>query len=151
MNSWYLLSCKIGYKSTVQRIESLGIEVFRPTLMKVTPRKDCHGVRTSEQPLFPSYLFVRFDINKVHTTSVSKVPGAVAFVRFGGTPCIIPEKIIQALRCSPHLSRDRQDSTLDCQNIHPLIQEEVNRIAGMPAGELRELAFATLMQTVNQS
>jgi transcriptional antiterminator RfaH len=150
MKCWYLLYCKVGYKSTAQRIESLGVEVFRPTIVKISPRKDCHAVRHSEQALFPSYLFLCFDINKVHTSSVSKVPGAVSFVRFGNLPCTIPEKIVHALKCSPRLSRDRQDHSVDCRNIHPQLLSVVDRIADMPASEAREIALISLMDAVNR-
>ncbi len=44
------------------------------------------GKRTSvSEPLFPNYLFVEFDPEVIHTTTINATRGGVShFVRFGG-------------------------------------------------------------------
>lgn len=145
MNPWYLLYCKTGYKSTAQRIESLGVKVLQPMAEKVVPRKDCRSVRHVLHTLFPSYLFLSFDINKVHTTTVTSVPGAVTFVRFGSTPCIVPPDVIQALKCQPYLAYNQDDASVDCCNVHPALMDSIQHIVAIPDKCIRETALMNLI------
>lgn len=52
MYKWYVLYCN---SQDIQRIsrrtEDLGVEVFCPRYIKVTPRTDCRAVRQEEKPL----------------------------------------------------------------------------------------------------
>ena len=49
------------------------------------------------EPLFPNYLFVEFDPERIHTT-ISATRGVSHFVRFGALPSVIPSKVIDELR-----------------------------------------------------
>lgn len=151
MNPWYLLYCKTGYKTTTQRIESLGVKVLQPMADKVIPRKDCHAVRHVQQALFPSYLFLSFDINKVHTTAVTDVPGAVTFVRFGSTPCVVPPAVIRALKCQPYLACNPEDNSVDCCNVSPGLMGAIERIALIPDRCIRETALINLISELKNT
>ncbi|HHH7926671.1 TPA: transcription termination/antitermination NusG family protein [Escherichia coli] len=101
MYKWYVLYCN---SQDIQRIsrraEELGVEIFCPRYIKVTPRTDCRAVRQEEKPLFPSYLFLRFDVNVVHTSTITSIPGAHGFVSFGAAPCTVSESVITAIECA---------------------------------------------------
>ena len=42
------------------------------------------------EPLFPNYLFIEFDPEVIHTTTISATRGVNNFVRFGALPAIVP-------------------------------------------------------------
>jgi transcriptional antiterminator RfaH len=52
----------------------LNIESFVPTEVKISRRRDCNGCRTTEKPLFPGYIFLRFDPEEIHTTTFTEIP-----------------------------------------------------------------------------
>ncbi len=43
------------------------------------------------EPLFPNYLFVEFDPEVIHTTTISATRGVSHFVRFGTSPRRFPQ------------------------------------------------------------
>lgn len=71
-----------------------GIEVYCP-LNKVR-RKWSDRIKTVEEPLFKSYLFVK--INDEDRTEVRMTNGVVNFVYWDGKPAIIKEKEIQTIK-----------------------------------------------------
>ncbi|HHV8121244.1 TPA: transcription termination/antitermination NusG family protein [Salmonella enterica] len=88
MYEWYVLYCNNqDVERITRRVEGLDVEVFCPRYIKVTPRKDCRAVRQEEKVLFPNYLFLCFDVNVTHTSTITSIPGAHGFVSFGSTPC----------------------------------------------------------------
>lgn len=86
MKRWYLLYCKRGEQLRAkQHLENQGVECFYPTIMV---EKILRGKRQKKsEPLFPSYIFVRFDFELGPTfTTVRSTRGVVDFVRFGAQP-----------------------------------------------------------------
>lgn len=60
--------------------------------------KMVRGKRTSvSEPLFPNYLFVEFDPEVIHTTTINATRGVSHFVRFGAHPAIVPSSVIHQL------------------------------------------------------
>ena len=56
------------------------------------------GKRTTvSEPLFPNYLFVEFDPEVIHTTTISATRGVSHFVRFGAHPATVPSTVIHQL------------------------------------------------------
>lgn len=51
-----------------------------------------------EVPLFPSYLFLRYDIESPESTSLRSIPGLNGLVNFDGVPPSIPDAVIDSLR-----------------------------------------------------
>ncbi|WP_312771008.1 transcription/translation regulatory transformer protein RfaH, partial [Enterobacter soli] len=47
--------------------------------------------------LFPNYLFVEFDPEVIHTTTISATRGVSHFVRFGAHPATVPSTVIHQL------------------------------------------------------
>ncbi len=86
MKRWYLLYCKRGEQVRAkQHLENQGVECFYPT---VEVEKILRGKRQKvEEPLFPCYVFARFDYEQGPTfTTVRSTRGVVDFVRFGAQP-----------------------------------------------------------------
>lgn len=96
MQAWYLLYCKRGQLQRAQEhLERQAVNCLTPM---ITLEKMVRGKRTSVyEPLFPNYLFVEFDPEVIHTTTISSTRGVSHFVRFGASPTIVPESVIQEL------------------------------------------------------
>ncbi len=65
----------------------------------VTLEKIIRGKRAAiNEPLFPNYLFIEFDPERIHTTTISATRGVSHFVRFGNLPVTIATEVIDELR-----------------------------------------------------
>lgn len=86
MKRWYLLYCKRGdQKRAQQHLENQGVECFYPQIEveKVVRGKE----KQVKEPLFPSYIFVRFDYEQGPSfTTVRSTRGVVDFIKFGTRP-----------------------------------------------------------------
>jgi transcriptional antiterminator NusG len=86
----------VRVKSNQEKVTSLGLaskgyEVFLPEYMR-----SAQSGATRADPLFPGYLFCRFDVNR--RLPVLTVPGVVHIVGIGKTPSPISEDEIGSLR-----------------------------------------------------
>lgn len=48
--------------------------------------------------MFPNYLFIQFDPEVIHTTTINSTRGVNAFVRFGRYPVTVPQEVIDTLQ-----------------------------------------------------
>ncbi|MBT0727597.1 transcription/translation regulatory transformer protein RfaH [Rosenbergiella australiborealis] len=100
MADWYLLYCKRGQLTRAkEHLERQQVICFVPMIetekvIRAKATKVC-------EPLFPNYLFLQFDPNVIHTTTISATRGVSHFVRFGSTPARVPEQVITQLRSCP--------------------------------------------------
>lgn len=98
MKRWYLIYCKRGEQVRAkQHLENQGVECFYPT---VEVEKILRGKRQKvEEPLFPCYVFARFDYEQgPNFTSVRSTRGVVDFVRFGAKPKEVQGDLIFELK-----------------------------------------------------
>ncbi|USD64565.1 transcription/translation regulatory transformer protein RfaH [Vibrio sp. SCSIO 43136] len=98
MKSWYLLYCKRGEQARAKaHLENQGVECFYPEIeVEKILRKKKQLVR---EPLFPSYIFVRFDYEVGPTfTTIRSTRGVVDFVRLGAHPKEVEGDLIYSLR-----------------------------------------------------
>ncbi|RLM19772.1 transcriptional activator RfaH [Brenneria alni] len=100
MESWYLLYCKRGQLLRAKgHLERQDVTCLSPM---ITLDKIVRGKRTEVcEPLFPNYLFVEFDPERIHTTTISATRGVSNFVRFGNLPAVIPQQVIDDLSLHP--------------------------------------------------
>lgn len=95
MINWYLVYTKPKNEDIVSRkfIEA-GFEVLNPKLKerKVYRRK----LQDITSPLFPCYLFVRFDAMKDYRL-IKYTRGVRSIVGLSGNPTIVPEEIISSI------------------------------------------------------
>lgn len=96
MQAWYLLYCKRGQLQRAQEhLERQSVNCLTPV---ITLEKMQRGKRTTvSEPLFPNYLFVEFDPEVIHTTTISATRGVSHFVRFGAHPATVPSTVIHQL------------------------------------------------------
>lgn len=94
--NWYLLYTKPKREGFVEdALRRIAIEVYNP---KRVSKKKANGNKGDFfAPLFPCYVFVRFDVQKFfhmikYTRGVKKIVG------FDGSPSPVPEEIIYTIR-----------------------------------------------------
>lgn len=96
MQSWYLLYCKRGQLQRAQ--EHLQRQAVTCLTPMITLEKIVRGKRTTvSEPLFPNYLFIEFDPEVIHTTTINATRGVSHFVRFGAQPATVPVTVIDQL------------------------------------------------------
>lgn len=150
MKCWYLLYCKSGFKNTIRRLNQLGVEVYQPTMINVQLRTDCHSVRFRERPLFKNYLFLSFDVNQLHTSTICQVPGAIGFVRFGSEPCVVSPDVITAIECAKAKTLNNDDGSLDCINVHPALLVRIQEIINIKSSDERMVEFTNLLSFITE-
>ena len=75
-----------------EHLKSAGLEVFLPCGHTRTPR---HGHQ--DAPLFPGYLFLRYDLDAQGWAPLNRVPQVVGLVAFGGEAPPVPDEVIDEL------------------------------------------------------
>lgn len=97
MESWYLLYCKRGQLLRAkEHLERQAVHCLSPM---IALEKTVRGKPTQvNEPLFPNYLFIEFDPESIHTTTISATRGVSHFVRFGNQPATVPLDVIVALQ-----------------------------------------------------
>ena len=92
---WYALYVRPRFEKIVHaQLENKGYEVFLPTYR--SPRSWSDRVKSLSLPLFPGYVFCRFDIHA--RLPVLVTPGVHYVVGPGKTPLAVEEAEISALR-----------------------------------------------------
>ncbi|HHH1718834.1 TPA: transcription/translation regulatory transformer protein RfaH [Yersinia enterocolitica] len=97
MKHWHLLYCKRGQLLRAkEHLERQEVNCWTPI---VTIEKIMRGKRIeTTEVLFPNYLFVEFDLEHIHTTTISATRGVSHFVRFGVQPAVIPAIVISEMQ-----------------------------------------------------
>ncbi len=98
MKRWYLVYCKRGEQARAKmHLENQNVECFYPQIEveKVLRKKK----QVVKEPLFPSYVFVRFDYEVGPSfTTVRSTRGITDFIRFGAYPQEIEGDLILELK-----------------------------------------------------
>jgi len=153
MESWYLLYCKRGQLLRAkEHLERQQVNCLTPM---ITLEKIVRGRRTAvSEPLFPNYLFIEFDPECIHTTTISATRGVSHFVRFGPLLATVHPDVIHQLMTQPTPDvRDPEtphsgDTVVVTQGIF----EGFEAIYTEPDGEARSLLMLNLInQQVKQS
>ncbi|QKJ89119.1 Transcription antitermination protein RfaH [Paramixta manurensis] len=146
MESWYLLYCKRGQLLRAkEHLERQSVHCLSPM---IALEKIVRGKRTTvSEPLFPNYLFIEFDPESIHTTTISATRGVSHFVRFGAHPATVPKAVIHALQ------HETPGNMVDPETPQPgdavLITdgtfEGLQAIFTEPDGEARSMLLLTLL------
>lgn len=94
--NWCVVNTKPRQENNARlNLERLGVETFCPRLKqnRIIRRKQ----RTVIGPLFPGYLFVRFDLAK-HYRAVHYTQGVRGVVTFGSAPAMVDEEMIESIK-----------------------------------------------------
>jgi transcriptional antiterminator RfaH len=112
MKRWYLLYCKRGEQQRAQlHLENQGVEVYYP---KKEYEKILRGKRQLKvEPLFPGYMFIRFDFEVGPSfNTIRSTRGVMDFVRQGRMPTELQGELIYSLK--------QQEKTQLSENSEPL-------------------------------
>lgn len=92
---WYALRVRSNFeRKSAELLRQKGLEEFLPSYRKRSRWSD--RTKWVERPLFPGYLFCRFDPQ--NWLPVLQTPGVVHAVGFGGKPVPVEEAEIESLR-----------------------------------------------------
>jgi transcriptional antiterminator RfaH len=93
MSNWYVAKSKPQKEAWLTTsLSSLGVEVFYPRI--VSHRR---GKRTLE-PLFPTYIFCKFDVNTPEWPAIRWSPGLSYFLGADGHPASIPDNLVDYIK-----------------------------------------------------
>jgi transcriptional antiterminator RfaH len=92
---WYALQLKARFEKVVaQHLRGKGYEEYLPTYRSRRHWSD--RVKEIELPLFPGYIFCKFDVTDRYPLLV--IPGVTSVVSSAGTPISVPEQEIIAIQ-----------------------------------------------------
>ena len=93
---WYAVKCKPRQEDIVStNLDHAGIPIFFPKIRDSRKVKD--KLVLSFGPLFPSYLFAKFDV-KSEYRMVKYARGVHGIVSFGASPAVVDEELIRAIQ-----------------------------------------------------
>ena len=90
---WYAARVRpLAEYAARDHLNAAGVEAFLPCVQTSIPRR---GHR--DAPLFPGYLFVRYDLKAWGGYMLKRVPQLVGLVALGGMPPPVPDEVIAEL------------------------------------------------------
>ena len=90
---WYVIRTKPqSERLAASALERDGLELFFPLVQMPS----LNAARTMV-PLFPGYLFVRYDMEEGDAQTVRRLPGVSGWVRFNGVAPAMPEDVVAHL------------------------------------------------------
>jgi transcription antitermination factor NusG len=93
--SWYAVHVKTNFEKVAATIlEGKNLEVYLPAYQK--PRRWSDRIKDVECPLFPGYVFCRFDVN--NRLPVLTTTGVLSIVGAGRVPASISDEELSAVR-----------------------------------------------------
>ena len=97
MNRWYVVHTQIHAEDRAKsNLERQNFEVYLPKYQKF--RRHARRVDRVRRPLFPRYLFVRFDPDRSRWRAISGTVGVTHLVSHGEQPTAVPDKIVDAIK-----------------------------------------------------
>ncbi len=95
MENWYVVQTKPKKEEQARNyLSSKGIEVFSPLMQQVMPRNG--KIVTSLKPLFPNYIFSRFDFQKDYAL-IKWARGVNRVIGFGSYPTPVSDGVIMLI------------------------------------------------------
>jgi transcription antitermination factor NusG len=92
---WFALTVKPQHeRATAEQLQAKALEAYVPLYR--ARRRWSDRIKTLEVPLFPRYVFCRFDPQGRPT--VLKTPGVLTIVSFNGRPCPVSDQEIDAIK-----------------------------------------------------
>lgn len=146
MEHWYLVYCKRGQTlRAIEHLERQGVNSFSP---RYETEKIIRGRRKKTmEALFPNYLFVKFDYEIIHFSTINSTRGIHFFVRFGASPVIVPDEVIATL-VVPNLIKVINDNVPqkgDAVMITDGIFAGIQAIYNEPDGDARSVLLLSIL------
>jgi len=102
--NWYVLYTTAKAEKQVEiRLKARDIETYLP--LHLCPRKWSDRVKMVEMPLFPSYIFVKTTDEQLRT--LYQINGVARIVYYNGSPAIVRQKEIDAMRTFVEKAREK--------------------------------------------
>lgn len=147
MRNWFLITHNLhAFQLVAGRLEALGVEVYSVQRTEVIKRTDRNTSRYVQKQLFPGYLFISFDPEEVHTSTIADLPGVKGFVRFGNEICRVRDSVIEVLKASVLLRANESVSELECRNLPPEVMTALVDITLLKTVMERQVALLSLLQ-----
>jgi transcriptional antiterminator RfaH len=90
---WYVIRTEPQADSLAAwELQRAGFEIYSPRVKAVRPKSE-----RAEAPLFPGYLFLRWDLERQGKPSFQDAPHVLGWVSFGGITPPVPDEIIAEL------------------------------------------------------
>lgn len=132
---WYAVSTKPHQERQAElHINQYGIECFLPLLKETKIIRRTR--KTVTEPLFPGYLFARFDLEK-HYRAVSYATGVRRIVDFGSGPVELEVAMIDVIK--ERLSDGYVTRHSDCLKLGQLLHIKGGPLAGLEAVFMRKM------------
>jgi len=97
MTAWYVVHTQPhGEDRARLNLERQGFEVYLPKYQK--RQRHARRVEHVRRPLFPRYLFVRFDPERAQWRAINGTIGVAHLVSHGDRPVAVPDKIVDAIK-----------------------------------------------------
>lgn len=110
MIHWYIVHTQPnGEERARHNLELQGFGVYLPKYLK--HRRHARRVENVHRPLFPRYLFVRFDPETAQWRSINGTFGVAHLVSSDNKPTPVPDKIVDAIQ-----ARHNQDGLVVLQS-----------------------------------
>lgn len=99
MSNWYVVHTQpMAEQRALANLVRQGYEAYLPLYRR--RRSHARRVELVQRPLFPRYLFVRFDPKVDHWRSILGTFGVSGLVRIGDVPIPVPSGIVEDLRAN---------------------------------------------------
>jgi transcriptional antiterminator RfaH len=106
MEHWYVAQTQYAQeKRAQQHLGNQDVTCFLP-LYTAQVLNSGKIKAVAPQALFPGYLFIRFDPEIIHTTTIKSTRGVSSLISFGGMPSVVPDEVIERLKFHDCLSPD---------------------------------------------
>jgi transcriptional antiterminator RfaH len=102
MSAWYVVRTHAQAEpKATQHLRRQGFDVYLPQ----SRRWRLHARRRDLvlRPLFPRYLFVRFDVERARWRSIFSTVGVASLLCHGEQPTCVPENVIEEIRAAERL------------------------------------------------
>lgn len=106
---WYVVQSKPRQESiALDNLRRQGYSAYCPRVMLLRHRRQ--RWKTTNEPLFPRYLFVALRDGVDNFSPIRSTLGVSDLVRFGSKPAFLPGHVIETIRQQEQKLRERMDS-----------------------------------------
>lgn len=146
MEKWYLIYHKYGeLLRAIEHLERQGVTCLAPRYEEI---KVVRGRKKKVmEPLFPNYIFVKFDYEIIHTSTIKSTRGVSHFVRYSNLPVIVPDEIIASLMVPNFMKEVTEQLPEKGQAVvmHGGIYEGIQAIYSEPNGDKRSVLLLNIL------
>lgn len=146
MENWYVAQTQYAQeKRAQQHLGNQGVSCFLPLYTAQVLNSE-HIKAVTPQALFPGYIFVRFNPEVIHTTTIKSTRGISSLISFGGMPSVIPDEVIERLKSHELLSpRPNEPEHGDRVQVLSGVFQGLEAVWYEPDGAKRAMLMLTLM------